>query len=74
MSEQHYLAGEGALWIQPDGKTIELLLDKGHGLSLRTTISDWGGRLYEQYEHRDMVVNPPLTDADFDPENPAYDF
>ncbi len=56
------------------GKRIELLLDERHGLSLRTTIYDWQGRLYERYEHRDMVVNQKFTDADFDPDNPHYDF
>ena len=31
-------------------------------------------RLYERYEHRELRVNVGLDDADFDPNNPAYDF
>ncbi|HEU5115651.1 MAG TPA: DUF1571 domain-containing protein [Isosphaeraceae bacterium] len=28
----------------------------------------------EQYEYDDLNLNAPLTDLDFDPANPDYDF
>lgn len=55
------------------GKSTELKLDVEHGLLLEQTVWDEAG-VYEHYEFFDLVVDPPLTDADFDPENPAYDF
>jgi outer membrane lipoprotein-sorting protein len=56
------------------GKTTELKLDAELGLPLEQTIWDAAGNVYERYEFFEMVMNPPLTDADFDPENPAYKF
>ena len=56
------------------GARTELAIDLGTGLPIRVTIWDAAGRLYERYDYMDVVVNPRLTDIDFDPENPAYNF
>ena len=56
------------------GAKTEFAIDLETGLPIRVTIWDRDGRIYERYEYREMVVNPTLTDRDFDPENPAYDF
>ncbi|MBI5509952.1 MAG: DUF1571 domain-containing protein [Deltaproteobacteria bacterium] len=55
------------------GKT-ELALDRQTGLPARVITYDQGGALYEHYEYLDLVLNPPLANADFDRHNPAYDF
>lgn len=47
---------------------------KNRHLLIRTTSWDHYGKLYESYEHRDLELNPGLTDADFDPRNEEYDF
>jgi outer membrane lipoprotein-sorting protein len=67
---------EGVTYVVPAyyGAKTEIILDKELGLPLRTSIWDSEGRIYEQFEYFDMKVNPPLTDLDFDPENPAYGF
>jgi LysM repeat protein len=43
-------------------------------LPLQIDLYDHEGQLYEHYEHHDLKVNVGLTDADFDPKNPAYRF
>jgi outer membrane lipoprotein-sorting protein len=48
--------------------------DKETGMPLKQTMFDAEGKLYESYEHHDIVLNAELTDADFDPKNPAYGF
>jgi hypothetical protein len=52
----------------------EWMLDEETSLPLRVTFWDTRGSLYERYEYTGMRINPPLTDLDFDPENPRYDF
>jgi len=51
------------------------------GLSLRelailvkVDIFDWEGNLYETYQYSNLKLNVGLTDFDFDPANPAYNF
>lgn len=56
------------------GARAEFLLDKQHGLPLKITTWDRQDRVYEHYEYPELRLNPGLTDADFDPDNPAYDF
>ncbi len=56
------------------GQKTELVLAQANHLPLRVTIWDFAGNIYERFEYFDLVVNPPLTDLDFDPENPAYGF
>jgi nucleoid-associated protein YgaU len=58
-----YYAGRVLLWV-----------DERLRLPIRAEIFDHDGNPYERYEHRDLEVNVGLTDADFDPANPGYDF
>ena len=47
-----------------------------HGRELYGWPTQAGGQppLVEEYTYRDVRVNVGLTDADFDPENPNYNF
>jgi hypothetical protein len=58
-----YYAARMLLWVDDELR-----------LPIRAEIFDHDGLLYERYEHRDLRVNVGLTDADFDPANPEYDF
>ena len=49
-------------------------IDGDTRLPVAITVYDWDDRLVERYEYRDVAINAPLTDADFDPANPAYTF
>jgi len=53
---------------------MDLWLDAENGLPVRIMLYDGSGQLYERYEHREVEVNVGLTDRDFDPANPDYDF
>jgi outer membrane lipoprotein-sorting protein len=55
-------------------RRIESWFDRETGLPLVQSMWDDEGELYERYEHYGMRVNVPFTDADFDPDNPAYGF
>jgi outer membrane lipoprotein-sorting protein len=48
--------------------------DKETGMPLKQAMFDAKGTLYESYEHYDIKLDAPLTDADFDQKNPAYGF
>ncbi len=52
----------------------ESWFDDKTGMPLKQVMWSADGRLYEDYRHLDLVLDPPLTDSDFDPENPAYGF
>lgn len=52
----------------------EMVLDPKTGLLLENKMWNGDGEVYEHFEYFDFVVNPPLTDADFDEKNPAYHF
>jgi outer membrane lipoprotein-sorting protein len=56
------------------GAKTEFTIDAETYLPIRVTIWDKLGHVYERYDYMDMVVDPKLTDLDFDPKNPAYDF
>ena len=58
-----FYAGRLVLWI-----------DDATQLPLQIDLYDHEGNLYEHYEHHNLKVNPGLTDADFNPKNPAYRF
>lgn len=58
-----YYAGRLVLWIDDELQ-----------LPLQIDLYDHEGHLYEHYEHHDLKVNVGLTDADFNPKNPAYRF
>ena len=53
---------------------MTLWIDEKLMLPVQADLYDQEGRLYEHYEHHDLKVGVPLTDADFDPKNPAYNF
>ncbi len=53
---------------------LDVCIDRQTFLPLRVTVWDFDGTLYERYEHRDLKIDVGLTDADFDPKNPAYHF
>jgi hypothetical protein len=56
------------------GKRTEVLVDTEYGLPLQVAVWDASDRLYERLTYFEMQVNPQLSDLDFDPENPAYNF
>jgi outer membrane lipoprotein-sorting protein len=58
-----FYAGRMVLWI-----------DDALRLPLQIDLYDHEGNLYEHYEHHDLKINVGLTNADFDPKNPAYAF
>jgi outer membrane lipoprotein-sorting protein len=58
-----FYAGRLVLWIDDELQ-----------LPLQIDLYDHEGNLYEHYEHHDLKVNVGLTDADFNPKNPAYRF
>jgi hypothetical protein len=49
-------------------------VDHEHHLPVYAEIFGWQGQLIERYGYSDVRLNPGLTDADFDPRNPAYGF
>lgn len=60
---------------------VEVLFDPTTKFPLRITSHDWPGpghvgdlNLAEQYAYDDLVLDPELSDSDFDPANPAYNF
>ena len=56
------------------GHKAEFYVVKDTGLPVKSVVWDWSGRLYERYSYRDVKLNPGLTRADFDPNNPKYNF
>ncbi len=52
----------------------EIALDASTLLPVEITSYDTDGSLLEYYRYRDITTNVGLTDADFDPKNPAYHF
>jgi hypothetical protein len=61
---------------------VEVLYDPDTKLPHRIDCYEWpdasnpgaGPRLAESYHYDDLVLDAPLTDLDFDPANPAYEF
>lgn len=43
-------------------------------MPIKIQIFDWSNRLVECYGFEDLKLNPGLTDRDFDPKNPKYQF
>ena len=60
--------------------TAQIFLDDELGLPIRYAAYDYPkggattGEVIEEYTYVNLRVNPGLTDADFDPANPAYGF
>ena len=67
---------KGETVMVPDyyGSRLVLWIDDALQLPLQIDIYDLEGNLYEHYEHHDLKLNVGLTNADFDPKNPAYRF
>jgi hypothetical protein len=62
-------------------KYIVVLYDPGTKLPVKITSYDWPKdgqagdlKLAEEYFYDELKLDAPLTDLDFDPANPAYDF
>lgn len=49
-------------------------VDMENKIPVRTLIFDWNDLLVENYGYEAIKLDAALTDADFDPENPAYRF
>ncbi len=56
------------------GTKTEIILDARFHIPVQISVWDEEGRLYEQLQWTRVTLNPRLTDATFDPENPAYNF
>jgi outer membrane lipoprotein-sorting protein len=54
--------------------TALIEVDREYRLPIYAEIFDWEGQLIERYGYLDLRLNSGLTDADFDPKNPAYGF
>jgi hypothetical protein len=65
---------------ESDFYRARIFVDKQLNLPIRYAAWDWpaddGGppQLLEEYTYRDVQINVGLTDQDFDPDNPAYDY
>lgn len=53
---------------------VEYFVAKDTWIMIKATSWDHAGRLFESYEYPKLNLNPGLTDLDFDPDNPNYDF
>lgn len=53
---------------------LDLWFDPQTGMLRVMEARDYQQRLYERFEYLDMDLEPELTDRDFDPDNPEYDF
>jgi outer membrane lipoprotein-sorting protein len=65
--------------VQPPGKgyyghKVIVAIDQGLLLPVKVTVFGWKDELLEEYEYEGLKLNVGLTDRDFDPENPEYDF
>ncbi len=58
----------------------QIFIDDAYNIPIRYVAFDWPARqgaeleIIEEYNYLDMKVNVGLTDADFDPRNPDYNF
>ena len=55
-------------------KTVLLYIDKELHLPVKISIRDGSGRLVEEYVFHELKLDTGLSEEDFDPGNPAYDF
>jgi hypothetical protein len=49
-------------------------MDMERKIPIRVQIFDWDNNMVENYGYENVVINPGLTDKDFDPRNKAYRF
>ena len=54
--------------------TAVIDVGREHRLPIYAEIYDWLGQLVERYGYLDLRLNPGLTEEDFDPKNPDYNF
>jgi hypothetical protein len=53
---------------------LTIYVDREYLACVRTDAYDWDGGLLSQYTYSDLVINPGLTDLDFDPDNKDYSY
>jgi hypothetical protein len=53
---------------------LMIYVDREYLACVRTDAYDWDGSLLSQYIYSDLVINPGLTDLDFDPDNKTYGY
>ncbi len=53
---------------------LTIYVDREYMACVRTDAYDWDGGLLSQYIYSDLVINPGLTDLDFDPDNKDYGY
>lgn len=51
-----------------------ITFDRKTGLISAVQVFDWKNQLIEDYRYFDLKINPGLTNRDFDPNNPEYNF
>jgi Protein of unknown function (DUF1571) len=49
-------------------------IDETLKLPVSVKVYDWNDKLIEHYRYMNLQINVGLTDMDFDPKNPAYEF
>jgi hypothetical protein len=47
-------------------------IDYLRSIEIKAEVFNWDDQLYESYYYTQIKLNPPLTDKDFDPDNPDY--
>jgi Protein of unknown function (DUF1571) len=57
-----------------DGARFVINQDAESKILIRIRVYDRDGRLLENYGYENLDLDAPLSDADFDPTNPAYQF
>lgn len=57
-----------------EGHRLVINQDAGNGILVRIRIHDRDGQLVEYYGYENLDLDAPLSEADFDPANPAYRF
>jgi hypothetical protein len=55
-------------------KAVVLFLDQILGVPIKVSIYSESDALAEEYVFHQLAINVGLTDQDFDPDNPDYDF
>jgi hypothetical protein len=53
---------------------LTIYIDREYLVCVRTDAYGWDGGLLSQYIYSDFVINPALTDTDFDPDNKDYSY
>jgi outer membrane lipoprotein-sorting protein len=71
----HSELDEGERYVVPAyyAERCESWHDQETGMPLKQVMYS-RGKLYESYEHYDIKLDVPLSERDFDPENPSYGF